>query len=252
MGRIICISGAKGGTGKTTVCANLAAALSRLNQSVIAIDGNLSTSNLGIHLGIPRYPVTLQTVLRGRGRIKDALYYHPAGFRIIPADVSLSSMINPKSKELMRLFYKLTNDTDFILVDSAAGLGQESLSALEASDEVITVTNPELPALADALKLKKFAERFGTVNLGVVVNRVKGERQEFSLGDIEEFLGLPLIGMVHEDRNVRRAISYREPVVMYSPNSMASREIKAVAAHLMGERVEVRPSVFQRVFSFLR
>ncbi len=248
--RIICISSAKGGVGKTTVVANLASALARSGKSIITVDANLTTSNLGMHLGIPMYPTTLQDVLKGRARLKDALYYHPAGFRVLPADISLKKLMLPKSSDLMDVFYKLAGGADFILIDTAAGLGKEAQSAIEAADEVITVTNPEMPAMTDALKVIKIADKYETEHLGVVVNRVRHEKGEPSLDEIEGFLDAPLLGHVHEDNNVRASIRHKQPVVLHRANSVASKQFRQIAANLLGEE-PAELSLVQRIFGWL-
>lgn len=252
MTRIIAIASGKGGAGKTTLVSNLAASLSQFRKSVVAIDANLTTSNLGLHLGIPLYPVTLNDVLNGRARVKDALYYHSAGFRVIPGDVSLTKLMTPQSNKLLDVFYKLAGDADFVLIDTAAGLGKEAQAAIKAADEMITVTNPEMPAIMDALKLSKIAKGFETENVGVVVNRIKSMPHEVSSQRIEEFLGLPIIGKIHEDHNVGRAIANRQPVVLHSPKSIASQQIKAIAAGLIGESYVIRRPLTHRFFGWLR
>jgi septum site-determining protein MinD len=252
MTRVIVVSSGKGGVGKTTLVANLASALAEFNQSVVAVDCNMTTSNLGIHLGIPMYPKTLQDVLDNRARVKDAMYFHPNGFRVVPADVSLSKNIVPRSHELIDVFYKLVGDTDFVLIDSAAGLGHEALAALDAADEVLIVTNPELPALTDALKLRKFAEKFSTHNLGVVVNRVKGEDNEYHVNDIENFLDAPVLGVIPEDVAVRDAIAMKNPVVISRPRSKAALQMKALAAKLIGKEFSTKLPLTQRLFGWLR
>ncbi len=252
MTRIIAIASGKGGVGKTTVVSNLAAALSHFKKSVVAIDANLTTSNLGLHLGIPLYPVTLNDVLSGRAKVKDALYYHSAGFRIIPGDVSLSKLMVPQAGKLMDVLYRIAGNADFILVDTSAGLGKETQAAIKAADEMITVTNPEMPAIIDALKLSRIARDYETRNLGVIVNRVKGMSYEVPLGRIGEFLELPVIGKIQEDHNVGRSIASREPVVLYRPNSIASQQIKAIAAGLIGENYVIRRPVTHRFFGWLR
>jgi septum site-determining protein MinD len=231
MARIICISSGKGGVGKTTITANLASALSKLGQGVIAVDANLTTSNLGLHLGIPMYPVTLQDVINENARIKDALYYHDSGFRILPADVSISKVMTPESSELLEVFYKIA-DVDFLIIDSAAGLGKEALSAVEASDEVLIVTNPEMPALTDAVKIINFAEMYGTITSGVIVNRVRDDKYEVPLNDVEGFMDLPIIGLIPEDKHMKKALAYREPIVDLKPYSKAARELMMTAARI--------------------
>jgi len=249
MTRIICVASGKGGVGKTTVVSNLATALTELEQNVVVIDSNMHTSNLGLHLGIPLYPITLQDVLKGKARTKDALYHHPNGFRVIPADISLAKRMTVKPKQLMSVIYKLIGDADFIIIDAMAGLGQEAVSAIEVADEMITVTNPELPALTDAFKLNKVAEEAETQNVGVVVNRIKKEPHEFSIEGVKEFLNLPVLALIHEDKNVRRAIGNKEPVITHRPGSKSSREFRALAKTLIsGEYHRPRYSMKQRLF----
>ena len=90
MTRIITVASGKGGVGKTTLVSNLATALANFKKSVIAVDGNLTTPNLGLHLGIPLYPVTLQDVLNGHSSLNEALYYHPAGFTVLAGLVGVA------------------------------------------------------------------------------------------------------------------------------------------------------------------
>jgi cell division ATPase MinD len=252
MARIIAVASGKGGVGKTTFVSNLASSLAQFNKKVVAIDGNLTTSNLGMHLGIPLYPVTLQDVLNGDVRLKDAVYYHKAGFRVIPADISLGKIRGAKSHELLDVLYRLSDDADFIIIDSAAGLGPEALASVEAADEMITITNPELPAMTDALKLGKIAEKFETKNLGVVVNRIRGENHELSLDHIKDFLNMNIIGTVPEDREVRKAIANKEPIVTFSPKSAAAQQFKKIAANLAGHEFRPRKYLNMLLFGWLR
>jgi septum site-determining protein MinD len=252
MTRIIAVASGKGGVGKTTFVSNLAAALASFKKSVIAVDGNLTTANLGIHLGIPLYPVTLQDVLNGNARLNDALYYHPAGFTVLPADISLKKLRVADTHELVDVFYKLVGGCDFIIVDAAAGLGKEALSAVEAADELITITNPELPALTDALKLGNLAEKYGTQNLGVVVNRVSGKSHEFSMEGVENFLEMPILGKIPEDAEVAKAIAKKQPVVAHKPSAAASQHIMSIAARLIGEDYKPRSNLSYRLFGWLK
>ena len=237
MSRIIAIASGKGGVGKTTLTANLAAALTQMGKRVIAVDGNIGTANLGIHLGIPMFPVTLQDVFRNKSLLKDAMYYHKSGFRVLPADVSLSKIISPRSHHFMNVFYKLVADADFVLIDCPPGIGSETQAVVEASDELITITNPEIPAMTDAVKLEAVAADVGTTNIGVILNRVKRHKHEMDTERAARFLGMKVIGCVHEDHNISRATAYREPVIMHRPSAKASKQIMEVAAYLIGKEI---------------
>ena len=235
MARIIAISSGKGGVGKTTLVANLSAALAQYGKSVVALDANLTTSNLALHLGMHLYPKTLHDVFERKAGIRDVTYTHKTGFKVIPADISFRKLRNVRSHEYIDVFYRLIEENDFILIDSPAGLGKDSLATIEAADELITITNPELPAITDALKLSILANKYSTHNLGVVVNRIKRESHEVPVDHIEKMLGLPAIGKIPEDKEVRKAIALKEPVVSYSPKSPAAQHMIALAANLVGE-----------------
>jgi len=248
MTRIIAIASGKGGVGKTTMTANLSAALAKFNKSTIAVDCNLTTSNLGLHLGIPLYPITLQDILKKKSRVQEAVYFHKAGFRVLPSDISLTKIIKPRAHDFVDVFYKLVGDADFVLIDVAAGLGSEALAVVDASDELITVTNPEMPAMTDALKLGKLAESMGTKNLGVIINRIKKHPHDVHQVDVENFLEMNVLGTVREDRRLSKATAEREPVITHNPKSRAAQEILAIAAKIAG--IEYKPKI--GLFSWLR
>lgn len=251
MGRIIVVSSGKGGVGKTTMVANLAAAMAQMGKNVVAVDANLTTSNLGLHLGIPMYPKSLQDVMDGKANMREAIYHHSAGFKVLPADISYIRQLEPKKNQLMNAIYALAESADIVLIDSAAGLGREARAAIETADEMITVTHPEMTALTDALKLTKVAESAGTRNLGIILNMVRGEKHEISDAEVQSFLGSSLIGKVHESRDVRASIAHKEPVVIHKPDSRPARQITAIAARIAGYQ-QPEPSLFERMFGWLR
>ena len=235
MTRLIVITSGKGGVGKTTLTSNLAAALTDFGQKVIVMDGNLTTPNLGMHLGLHLPKKTLHDVLRGDTRLKDAIYPHAYGFDVIPASLGLSDLKGVDASRLPEITFSLLGRSDYVIIDSAAGLGREALSALSSADETIIITNPNLPAVTDALKIIKLAQDSNINVLGVVVNRVKGEKYEMTREQINELLDIPVIAEIPEDRNVPESISQKQTVISYVPNSPAAVEIKRLAANLSGK-----------------
>ena len=216
------------------------------------MDANLTTPNLGIQLGIPVYPLTLQDVLIGKASIRDAVYYHECGFRVIPADISLQKSMIPESQRLLNILYEFVGKCDFMLVDTAAGIGKEACEVIKAVDELILVTNPEITSVIDALKLMRLAERYGTKPVGVVVNRITGEVQEMSVNEIEDFLGLHILGVVNESVKIRKAVAERRPVVVAEPRSLPAKQFRRIAANLLGIEYSIRTGFFNRLFGWWR
>jgi len=252
MTRFICISSGKGGVGKTTLVSNLSAVLSKMGKSVTVIDANVTTPNLGIHLGVPLYPKTLQDVLKGNARLYEAVYEHPLGMKVIPSGISIEDLKNLNSEKLKKVVDILSGTSDIVIIDSAAGLGREALSSIEASDDLIVVTNPELPAAIDALKTIKIAEEAGTNVLGVVVNRVSGKKHELTNEQLQSILdNVPILAVIPEDDNVKDSISKMVPVVYNKPTSPSSQSIHKLAGLITGEKVEIPKTWYQKYFGGL-
>ena len=97
--KLLTIISGKGGVGKTTTAINLGAALNSFGKEVIVVDANLTTPNVGLHLGAPIVPVNLNHVLLGKAKISDAIYEHESGTKIIPSSLSVKELrrLNPKS-----------------------------------------------------------------------------------------------------------------------------------------------------------
>ncbi|MBI4154314.1 P-loop NTPase [Candidatus Woesearchaeota archaeon] len=249
MTRIIaCVSG-KGGAGKTTIVSNLGAALSKLGKKVIVLDTNVTTPNLGMHLGLPTYPVTLHDALKGKASIREAVYRHESGMGVVPAGIALRDLRGADPGNLPTLLLDLLGDADIILLDVAAGLGKEALSAMEAADETLIVTNPELTSAADALKAAKIAQQLGSRILGVVVNRYTGKEYEMRIQDVISMIGdHELMGIVPEDVNVKKSIHRKTPVVSFMPKSAASVEIRKIAASIAGINYYESQPWYRRLF----
>ncbi len=249
MTKTIALISGKGGVGKTTTAANLGAALSLLGKEVVVVDGNLTTPNLSIHLGIPLYPVTLHDVLRGKAGVHEAVYRHRTGLKVVPADLSVNATRGIKPEKLKDLVSSFFGTSDFVLIDGAAGLGREALAAAEAADRAIVVTNPEITAVTDALKTIRTVED-STEIMGLVVNRVGKHSHELKVEEIEEMTEYPVLSKVPEDPTVPKSISLKVPVVHFSPKSKAAREFRNLAERLTGLRK--RRGFFSRIFGWLR
>ena len=233
MAKIIVICSGKGGVGKTTTAINLAAAISYFGKDALVIDGNLSTPNVGIHLNAPEVPVNLNHVLRGKAEPFEAVYEHEAGIKIMPSSISIKELRKAKHeklKDFKNSFKKISNN---IIIDCAAGLGNEALCTIDVADELIIITNPEMPAITDALKTIKLAEQLKKIVRGVIVTRVRKDDVELSPEIVKEMLEVPILGMIPEDNHVRKSISIKNPVVYSYPKSKAARAYKEIAAKIL-------------------
>jgi septum site-determining protein MinD len=232
MSRIIVITSGKGGVGKTTTAINLAAALRHFGKDVLVVDGNLSTPNVGIHLNAHHVPVSLNHVLRGIAHPMEAVYEHETGIKVMPASLSIKELKKTRAERLKSLRNDFKRIAPYVIIDCAAGLGNEAVCAISAADEVIVVTNPELPAITDALKTIKLAEQFKKPVLGTIVTRVQKTESELEPDVVKEMLEIPVIGMIPEDEHVKKAIKEKKPVVHRHPRSKAALAYKEITAKI--------------------
>ncbi|MBI3334318.1 AAA family ATPase [Candidatus Pacearchaeota archaeon] len=234
MAKLITITSGKGGVGKTTTAINLGAALNAFGKDVIILDANLTTPNVGLHLGAPIVPVSLNHVLLGKAKIADAIYEHESGTKIIPSSLSVKELRRLNHGKLKEVGKKLRKMADYIIYDSAAGLGEEAIAALESGDELIIVTNPEIPAVTDALKTAKVIEQLGKSVKGVIVTRVRSTKSEMPISNVRDMLELPILGVVPEDKNIQNALVLKDAIVHTHPRSRSARAYRAIAARIAG------------------
>lgn len=247
MSRLIVITSGKGGVGKTTTAINLGASLNTFGMDVLIVDANLTTPNIGIHLGAPVVPINLHHVLSGRNKVDEAIYEHYSGTKIVPASISLDDLKDARPEKLNNVAKRLKKLYDFIICDSAAGLGREAATAIGIADDVIVITNPELPAVTDALKVIKFSEELGKNITGVVVARDR-KKSQLSIKDIENMLEKPILGVIPEDYAVKEALTKKDAVVHTHPYSKASISYKKLAAKLIGKTYS-EPGFFAKMLN---
>lgn len=251
MSKIITISSGKGGVGKTVTAINLAIALNQYGKNVIIVDSNLTTPNVALHLGAPVVPITLNHVLQGRKRINQAIYIHHSGTKVVPASISIDSLRDIRPELFYKALQQLKKMSDFVIVDSAAGLGREALLAIESSDDLIIVTNPELPAITDALKTIKLAEKLNKNVAGVIVTRTRNDGKELSMKNIKAMMEKPILARVPEDDAVRESIMLRNAVVLTHPKSKAAKSYKRLAAKLAGQEYKPEQSFLEKYFGWM-
>ena len=251
--RIIGIVSGKGGVGKTTLAVNIGAALaSEYKKDVVLVDCNVTTSHLGMYLGMYYYPISFNQVLSGEVPIDKAIYdYSISGLRVIPASLSLGDLSGIELDELNRSIKSLFGKADVILLDAAPGFGKEAVATIKACDEILFVINPFVPPMMDVIKSYQLAAQHGKKPLGIVMNMTGEGRHELTNYEVEQLVELPIISRVPRDKEVLRSLSSKLPVVDMNPKAKASKEISKLAAYLVGEEYR-SPGMMSRLSGMFR
>jgi len=239
MAKVYAIISGKGGVGKSTTAINLGISLNYLGEEVIIIDGNLTTPNIGIYLGAPIVPTTLNHVLNNQAKLEDAIYEHESGTKIMPASLSLKETEKIKYNRLPEVTKRLKKITNHVLIDCAAGLGKEARAAIDSADEIVIITNPEMAAVTDALKTIKLAEEMHKPVKGVIITRYRNKKTDMSISSIKDMLETPLLGIIPEEESIRESQVMKNAVIYTHPKSQAAKTYLATSKRFLGEDIKV-------------
>jgi len=241
MGEVISVVSGKGGVGKTTLVANVSIALSELGFSVLMIDADITMSNLSLLIGINNPPITLTDVLLGSASVKDATYDGPKKTKIIPSSLSLSSFQKIDSDKLVSIVKDIKDQYDYVLIDSPAGIEKNVISSMVAATQILLITEPTSPSVADVFKIKIIAERLNLRMLGVIINKVSNIKGEIQEKDIVRMLELPCYGKIPYTEDIRESFLLQkiEPVIIHKPTSVSAEAFRAIARRISGKEVQV-------------
>jgi cell division ATPase MinD len=248
MARIISVFSSKGGVGKTTITANLGAILaSKFQKKVTLIDCNLTSSHLALYLGIYYSPITLNKVLRGDYQISEAIYVHSSGMQVVPASLSVTELEGSDLLKLPNVISSLEPTNDFLILDSAPGLGREALASLKSSREVLLVTTPIVSTVLDIVRAQEVLGEIGIKPIGIVVNMATGASYEMRKEEIEQLTGLKVIATIPYDKDVYRSTALKQPIFLLNPNNRASKELVKLAAFISGVEYFEKKSLLEKV-----
>ena len=245
MGELIAVLSGKGGTGKTSLCAGIAAALSLSGDKVLCIDCDIGLRNLDIALGMTDSG-TLSFLELCRGEYDfSQIPCHPQ----YPNLAFLTAPVNCMPQDIdMQQFASLLRSARehfrYVLLDAPAGLeGGFRLCAANA-DRCLLVTNSEPAAVRDAARVGQQLERQGKADVRLIVNRVNKKMYEtmgVTVDDVMDRAGLPLLGIVPEDTNVPLAAVFEQPLLAYTKKGAAAA-CRRIAKRLQGlsEPISIR------------
>ncbi|MBK7316877.1 septum site-determining protein MinD [Candidatus Villigracilis affinis] len=240
--QVITVTSGKGGVGKTTAVANLATALAADGKKVVCIDGDIGLRNLDVIMGLEnRIVYDIVDVIEGRCKLKQAMIrdkHHPDMYLIPAAQTRDKNAVSPS--DMVRICNDLRPDTDFIIIDSPAGIERGFRNAIAAADRVLVVTNPEVSAVRDADRVVGILEAEEKSNPALILNRLNPtlvrNNDMLSAEDVLDLLGIQLIGIVPEDESVIIGSNRGAPVVT-DAKSRAGQAFRNIAKRIQGEAV---------------
>ncbi|MCO7187649.1 MULTISPECIES: septum site-determining protein MinD [unclassified Pseudoalteromonas] len=253
MAKIIVVTSGKGGVGKTTSSAAIGTGLALKGYKTAIIDFDIGLRNLDLIMGCERRVVyDFVNVINGEANLNQALIKDKRVEKLYILPASQTRDKDALTKEgVERVLREMSEDFDFIICDSPAGIEAGAMMALYFADEAIVTTNPEVSSVRDSdrilgilqSKSKRAEDGLDPVKEHLLLTRYNPERVEsgdmLSVEDVQEILAIDLLGVIPESKAVLNASNSGQPVIL-DTESDAGQAYSDAINRLLGEIVDFR------------
>lgn len=240
-GRIITVTSAKGGSGKTVLATNLALVLNRIpDTKVCLVDADLQFGDVCLVLQLePRFTMVNASheLHHLDPELLDSLLTeHPTGLKVLAAPLEPAFADDITTAGLMQMLDVLKETYDYVIVDTAAMLDELILSLIEKSDDILMLVDMDLPSVKNAklaletLRLLKFS----TSNVQLVMNR-SNSKAKLDNKEIEGALKMQIAASIPSDAVVAASVNEGRPVVETDPKSRVAKGFESVAELIAGK-----------------
>ena len=239
-GRIVTIFSPKGGVGKTTVSVNLALALAdRGARKVCLVDLDLAFGDVAITLQLfPSH--TIEHAIGSEDAI-DAPLLESLLTRHADSVMVLAAPNHPDVRErvtpmlVSRILKALRDSFDFIVVDTAPAFDEQTLTALDETDECVIVATLDVPTLKN---VKVALETLEMLDIARDHRHLLLNRADDNVGlgaeRVESILGMPVESMVETSMDIAAATNAGQPLMSQDPHHAFSEALREFSTRLTG------------------
>jgi len=252
---VIAVYSPIGGSGKTTIATNMAAALMREGTKVLLIDCDLQFGDVGVFLNLQSQNTLVDLVKSvddlDMELVNNVLVAHDSGLKVLLGPARPEDAEEIQQDKVKALIEKLRSSFDFIVIDMASRLDELALSLFDIAERVMVILNPTLPAVKNTriiLNLMQALE-YPEIKAQLVLNKVTPELEKAKVAvpvsAIEANLKRKALGVIPMDeRRVLSAINRGITVIARDRNLPPAKELVALADAL---RSNVSPEEVQQV-----
>lgn len=243
LAKTISIISGKGGVGKSNIALNFSLELMNQGKKVIIFDLDVGMGNIHILLGL-QPDKTIIDLLNENLSIYDVIAYGPEGLAYIAGGTGLTGFLE-LTEDRKNHFYMQYNELvqmyDYIIFDMGAGVTQDSLFFILASDESIVVTTPEPTSITDAYSMvKQIVNHGGEMPIHIILNRAISQKEGIAAlrrfqHVIKQFLHIQTNGMgvIPEDQIVTQAVLQQTPYMLLNKKSQAAKSMRKLTENYL-------------------
>jgi cellulose biosynthesis protein BcsQ len=172
------------------------------------------------HLDLHNIPINLSQVFQDDAHIKDVIYKHVSGIRLIPSNVHSSSMIEQDYNKLGYHYQDLLGDYDYIILDTPSQAPYLE-TVLKNADEALIIHTPSYSSknVMDAMNL---LNRLKVLNLGIVLNN-------FSEDGADEIFDHPILEKIPTHNDITKSYKHKNPLLHTYPKSKIAPKFHRLA-----------------------
>jgi pilus assembly protein CpaE len=249
-GRVITVASPKGGVGKTTVSANLAVGLTETApQSTVLVDLDVQFGDVASALGlVPEY--TLPDAVHGPASedtmvLKTFLTQHPSGLYAVCGAESPAAGDTVTGADVTRLLASLAREFRYVVVDTAPGLSEQTLAALDRATDVVMLSSMDVPGVRGLRKELDVLRELCMIPAGRhVVMNMADPTGGLSVRDVETAIGTGVDVVVPRSPAVPASTNQGVPILAGGRRDPAAKELRRLVARFAATPI-VRPGRYR-------
>ncbi len=239
-GKVVAVLGPSGGSGSSTLAANLSVALAQQYGECGLIDLRLAAGDLASMLDLnPAH--SMADLCAHLARLDQSMFEqffarHRSGVCLLAAPIGFADVQRVTSRGVRRTLAMSRVRFPFVVLDLDNAFDVEQVEALWQADTVLLVLRLDYISVRNARRVLDNLVRLG-IGLEAVRLVVNGYRQrkQLSVAQAEEALGMKIAHYVpHDPATVNQAINKGVPVLLYYPSAKVSKSIRALTAAFNG------------------
>lgn len=236
--RLITVISPKGGVGKTSIATNLAIGIAEKHpMDVVLVDLDLPFGDVASVLDLAP-EATMEDALSPAAAtdtlvLKTMLTVHPAGFHVLCGSDSPAANEHVTAAQIHRLIKQLASQFSHVVVDTAAGLDEPTLAALELTDSAILVSTMDVSCVRGVRKEVELLGQLGLLPETRILALNLADRQSgMKVKDVEAVVGMPVDVVIPRAPEVRLASNQGKPLMLSKKIVPFTRAIYALMSRV--------------------